>query len=217
MKLSYPRWLLLIVGVILLLCARLSEAGEYVFIAATDEKVAFSYTGEVTSQDAEMLDVLARAWSGYELIIHIDSPGGLAYEGVELYWMAKRHNVTTVAGHHFGAYSAAALFWLGGGDKALTVDGSIVGFHLAYCNPYNPPGCPTADVDGEFYKILIDSLGRKAAHELWGRMLSVLDVYGSQGFVLYKQVEGTLVIVETIPTAVYEYGLLSKSEETKTD
>lgn len=216
MKHNYPRWFLLVVGVMLLFVNRHCSGGIYKFIASTDEKVAFSYTGAVTEQDAKMLDVLAKAWSDRKLIIHIDSPGGDAYEGVRLYWTAKRHGVSTLAGYRFGAYSAAGLFWLGGQEDALTVEGSIVGFHLAYCNPWKPPGCDTSDIDGEFQKVLIDALGRRGAHKLWSQMLDVLDSHGSQGFVIWEQKDGSLIERMGYPEAMFLYVPLSSLSETST-
>ena len=112
MKLNYPRWTLLVVGFALLLVGRMAPAGTFTFIAATDDKAAYSYTGEVTRNDAEELEALAlhHTLQGQDLVIHIDSPGGSAYEGVDLYWAAKKWGVHTYAGHKYGAYSAAALF-----------------------------------------------------------------------------------------------------------
>lgn len=174
---------------IFLIAAR-ADCGDFELMQEDDSVITYHYTGVVQFGDANKLKDLCEA-TDKKVAVVIDSPGGSAYEGVALYRTAKRFDVVTCPGVDFGAYSAAALFWLGG-DTAL-VEGSIAGFHLAYCDPYSPPGCDTADIDGEFFKCLIDSMGRHEAVKLWVQMQVALDTHGVNGFVLFAMVNGKVV------------------------
>ncbi len=188
------RKLLTLVGVATLwLCYRVGHAGDFVLVEQDEQSITFEYKGAVTFGDSEKLRILAAAYTGKEITIIINSPGGAAYEGISLYWTAKATGVRTLAGT-WGAYSAAAMFWLGGDNQMM--EGSRVGFHLAYCNYWNPPGCDTADIDGEVFKCFIDKMGREAGHILWGRCLAVLDEHWAGGFVLMEAVDGSVVITE---------------------
>jgi len=188
MKLN--RTIIVVIGLALLALSRVTIAGDFVRIHEDESTATYHYTGVVTFGDAANLRDICET-TDKKVAVVIDSPGGAAYEGVALYWMAKRFDVITCPGADFGAYSAAALFWLGG-DSAM-IEGSIAGFHLAYCDAWNPPGCDTADIDGEFFKCLIDALGRHEAVALWAQMQTALDTHGVNGFVLYAMVDGKIV------------------------
>lgn len=184
-------------GFLLLFCSRQAFSGDFTHLGDTDEHSIYSYEGAVNEGDADKLRSLDRKVSK-ELVVIIDSPGGAAYEGVELYWVAKELKVTTFAGKKFGAYSAAAMFWAGGSGDMM--EGSLAGFHLAYCNPYNPPGCYTPDIDAEMLKCLLDKFGRKRAIELTQQMLTALDTYGVNGFVMFKCIGGEMIVKVEDPT-----------------
>ena len=117
-----------------------------------------TYTGVVDRYDHEKLRVLMELVSPHTTVFCIiDSPGGSAYGGLNLYYEAEKwKNLVTIAGSDFGAWSAAAIFWLGS-PRDFTIPGSKVGFHAAYCNPYFPPGCDTS----EFQTILKEVLYRE--------------------------------------------------------
>ena len=117
-----------------------------------------TYTGHVDRYDYLKLRALMTLVPDNELVFcTIDSPGGSAYGGLSLYYEAEKwKNLVTIAGSDFGAWSAAAIFWLGS-PRDFILEGSQVGFHAAYCNPYSPPGCDTS----EFQTILKEVLYRE--------------------------------------------------------
>lgn len=196
MKLNFYK-LMLAAALMLLLFSRLSHGGDFAHLHTTDTHIFYSYTGTVYTGDSEKLERLV-AESDLEVVVIIDSPGGAAYEGIELYWAAKRLEIRTIAGTKFGAYSAAALFWMGGSGDLI--EGSLAGFHLAYCNPYNPPGCYVADIDSKMMKCFYDKFGRARSHEMFGLMLQALDKFGVNGFVMFKMTSGKLVVAVEDPT-----------------
>ena len=79
---------------------------------------------------------------GRRVFVTINSGGGSAYGGLGLFWEAERWtNLITIAGKDYGAWSAAAMFWLGSPQDWFESKDSKVGFHQAYCNWMHPPGC----------------------------------------------------------------------------
>lgn len=193
--------LLLLLGVLIVVFfPRECAAGTFTLVNETEGAIVYTYTGSVDFGDTAMLRELDAEVVGKqkELVVIIDSPGGAAYEGVDLYWAAKELNLITIAGSDFGAYSAAAMFWAGGSGEMM--EGSLAGFHLAYCNPYSPPGCWVADIDGEMLKCLLDRFGRVRTAELFNQMNIALETYGVNGFVMFKAVDGELIVKVEDPT-----------------
>ena len=87
-----------------------------------------AFEGIVERGDARAVKALVEAHN-CKLVL-IASPGGSAFEGLELYDMAVEQELhTTAVG--FGAWSAAAMFWLGGTTQTI-LPTSQVGFHFAY-------------------------------------------------------------------------------------
>lgn len=102
------------------------------------------YEGYVESWDYLWLQTFMENTTGRVFIV-IDSPGGSAAGGINLYYEAEKWDrLVTIAGK-YGAWSAAALFWLGSPKDIVGPDG-IVGFHQAYCDPVNPPGCDLSSI-----------------------------------------------------------------------
>ncbi len=196
MKLNFIR-LLLAASLVSLFCFRHALAGDFNHINENETLTLYNYEGTVEHGDADKLRDLDSSCDK-ELVIVVDSPGGAAYEGVALYWAAKDLKLKTVAGTKFGAYSAAALFWAGGSGDLIP--GSLAGFHLAYCNPYNPPGCYVADIDSKVLKCMIDKFGRERACEIFNQMNIALDKHGVRGFVMFKMGEDGLKVVVEDPT-----------------
>ena len=189
--------LLALLGFALLVCSRTAFAGDFTLLTEDETTVLYSYEGVVNDGDAEDLrELYLECDKDFHVII--DSPGGSAYEGVRLYWVANTYGINTIAGHKYGAYSAAALFWLGGSGDML--EGSRAGFHLAYCNPYNPPGCWTADIDAEMLKCCLDALGRERTAELFNQMNIALKSFGVNGFVMFKCIDGELTVIVEDPS-----------------
>jgi len=113
------------------------------------------YTGVVDRYDNLKLRTLMELIPSHtNVYCTINSPGGSAYGGIALYYEAEKwDNLITIAGADFGAWSAAAIFWLGS-PRDFTIPGSQVGFHAAYCNSWAPPGCDTTSFQNLFKDIL---------------------------------------------------------------
>lgn len=119
-------------------------AGDFVVTSQDSESVRVHYTGFVLDTDADDLAVVMSKAKGRTVYLTIDSPGGSAWGGLALFWEAERHiNLITIAGDMFGAYSAAAIFWMGSPRDYFESKEARVCFHSAYCDSRNPPGCNT--------------------------------------------------------------------------
>lgn len=147
-----------------------------------EERCGFRFEGPVVRGDAARLEEAILS-TGASLII-INSPGGSAIEGVLLNEVAVRYHLRTLAGKDFGAWSAAAVFWMGGTREYESSEDSLVGMHWAYV-----PGMPEYNTD------LINSMitltiydaeqhSRTHTNLLLLKMESARSRYGSQGFVI---------------------------------
>ena len=131
----------LICAVAFLLCP-VALGGEFTLTHIDASGVWYDYSGVVTDDDAEQLRGIMKTFPGQNVFITIESGGGSAFGGLSLFWEAERwDNLTTIAGKDYGAWSAAAMFWLGSPRDWHESEESKVGFHQAYCNPWRPPGC----------------------------------------------------------------------------
>jgi hypothetical protein len=150
-----------------------------------EESCALYFDGMVLPGDAERLEKTVLD-SGAVLVL-INSPGGSALEGVLLNEVAIRHSLRTVAGKDFGAWSAAAVFWMGGTREYESQNDSLVGIHWAYM-----PGMPEYNTD------LINSIITLAIYDAEGHsrvdtqiLLFKMEIarsrYGTQGFVIRSQ------------------------------
>lgn len=119
-----------------------ASAGDFTLDQIDPSGVWYEYTGIVDDDDATQLRGIMKTFPDKRVFITINSGGGSAFGGLALFWEAERwDNLTTIAGKDFGAWSAAAMFWLGSPRDWMEAKESKVGFHQAYCNPFNPPGC----------------------------------------------------------------------------
>ena len=106
-----------------------ASAAEVTYVPATGELPAYiEFTGIVERGDARAVRALSEA-NKCKLVV-IASPGGSAYEGLKLYDVAKDLKLNCTA-FGFGAWSAAAMFWMGGEFNNILPE-SQVGFHFAY-------------------------------------------------------------------------------------
>ena len=130
-----------IASVIALFFCQIVWAGDFRVVEQNPSGLWIEYTGAVAMNDHEVLNALMELVDNrYNVYITINSPGGSAYGGIFLYHEAEKwDNLITIAGSRYGAWSAAAIFWLGS-PRDFTVPGSQVGFHAAYCNPWAPRG-----------------------------------------------------------------------------
>jgi hypothetical protein len=126
----------LLICVSLLLCP-VAAAGEFTYDYEDPSGVWYQYSGTVEDTDAEQLRGIMKTWPMKRVFITINSGGGSAFGGLALFWEAERwDNLTTIAGKDYGAWSAAAMFWLGSPRDWHESEESKVGFHQAYCNPW---------------------------------------------------------------------------------
>ncbi len=117
-------------------------AGDFSITHEDSSGVWVSYSGGVSDHDASMLNFLMVAAGNRNVFVTINSPGGSAYGGLALFWEAEQwSNLTTIAGKEQGAWSAAAVFWLGSPRDWFESEDSKVSFHQAYCLWWDPPGC----------------------------------------------------------------------------
>ena len=172
-------------------------AGKFEVKTIDDNWVTADYTGMVDFPDADTLRRLMEKYPDHQIMIFIDSGGGYAYAGCDLYWEAKRHdNLHLVGGYKFGAWSAAAMFWLGGQERHIAV-GGIVGFHLAYCDPKNPPGCDTRDIDAEMQLILEDAFGCARADALRDGLEWARGMFGVPGWIALIDIDQAQYVIHT--------------------
>lgn len=143
-----------LIAALALLLATQAFGGRFKVTDTDHSGVWVEYSGSVELDDAEALNKLMREYLGQVVYIKINSPGGSAYGGIMLYYEAEKwDNLVTFAGKDYGAWSAAAIFWLGS-PRDFYEDGAQVGFHAAYCNFYFPPGCDTSGFQTELKEIL---------------------------------------------------------------
>ena len=171
-----------ILTTVILFFAGSTYAGDFT-VFDTGEELIVDYTEGVEWNDyLKLADIMEDA-DGRPVYIFINSPGGSAYGGVYLFWEAAKHdNLTTIAGADFGAWSAAALFWSGGPERLVEV-GGIVSFHHAYCNPWNPPGCDTTEIDRAIYECYEYAFGSEFADAMWHTLDTMRDNHGVSGWV----------------------------------
>ncbi len=152
----------LLISVSLLLCP-VAAAGEFTYDYEDPSGVWYQYSGTVEDTDAEQLRGIMKTWPMKRVFITINSGGGSAFGGLALFWEAERwDNLTTIAGKDYGAWSAAAMFWLGSPRDWHESEESKVGFHQAYCNPWRPPGCDLT----AFRERLVEAFDKAGYHGL---------------------------------------------------
>ena len=160
-------------------------AGDFEITDEDHTTVSVHYTGTVSDWDVYRWNEVA-AYSGERVVIlTIDSGGGSAYGGLDLYWALEAHpRLVTVAGSQVGAWSAAAIMWTAG-DHQLIAPNGAVWFHAAFCqwdpNPDPQIGCDTS----AFQEVLILALDNAG---YWGvgfnsLLNSLQQTYGTDGWV----------------------------------
>jgi len=113
-------------------------AADVSFVPADPEQglpAFIAFEGIVERGDARAVKALVTAHD-CKLVL-IASPGGSAYEGLELFDVANELDLNCTA-VGFGAWSAAAMFWMGGENNNI-LPNSQVGFHYAYDGYTNRP------------------------------------------------------------------------------
>jgi hypothetical protein len=165
--------------------ACMSDAGTFTLTGEDYASINVTYSGDVIESDLSWWRYITEAAEGRVIYLTIDSGGGGAYAGLDLYWeMEKYPYLVTVAGGQ-GAYSAAAIMWLAGDERRIPT-GSVVAFHSAYCNwdPNGNPniGCDTTDFQFHLTRVLNDA---GFAGDSFNAMLNqVQSVLGTDGWLV---------------------------------
>ena len=154
----------------------------------TDEDlttVSVHYTGQVTDYDVYQWYSVEKFAGDRVIILTIDSPGGSAYGGLDLYWALEAHpRLVTVAGSVQGAWSAAAIMWTAG-DYQLIAPNGAVWFHAAFCS-WDPEPNPDIGCDTRRFQIQLVAVLESAG--FWGvgfnsMLNSIQKTYGTDGWI----------------------------------
>ncbi len=167
----------------------LSSAGDFVATEDILGRHILSFSGPVESGDADYLEDYMQERAGGDFRLRIETPGGLAVEGIAMCDMIVTYPGTIVTeAVDSGAWSAGAMMWVAGDIRVIEVD-SVVGFHLAYV-----PGCEaceTAPINAIIGGVIARASYR-GDERLWpGTRNLLLDMawcrmdYGPQGFVMF--------------------------------
>ncbi len=154
----------------------------------TDEDlttVSVHYTGGVTDYDVYRWYAVEKHAGDRVIILTIDSPGGSAYGGIDLYWALEAHpRLVTVAGGQMGAWSAAAIMWTAG-DYQLIAPNGAVWFHAAFCQ-WDPEPNPDIGCDTTRFQIQLVAVLTNAGY--WGLgfnslLNAVQNTHGTDGWI----------------------------------
>ena len=173
-----------------------ASAGEVSLATTCTGELVLEYTGQVDFGDTALILEWVEM-TGITSIL-INSPGGYAYEGINLNRMARAHNLRTIAGESFGAWSAAGLFWIGGTGEYES-DTAQAGFHYAYV-PFNE-NAKTDTVNAIMANCILLSLrNEQATEDLLFLMDTVRERWGWAGFVVFSVQDGVSLIDVSAPT-----------------
>ena len=188
-----------------------ASAGTVDLATTIDGNLVLEYTGEVDFGDTALIEEWVEM-TGISTIL-INSPGGYAYEGINLNRMARRLGLRTIAGSSFGAWSAAGLFWVGGTGE-YEDETAQAGFHYAYV-PYNP-SIKTDTVNCIMSNCILLSLGsEQATEDLLHLMDTVRARWDWAGFVVFKRDGISLVDVTATPEDEADTDIFETIAETK--
>lgn len=143
-----------------LFLASVAAAGDFEVTGCDETSVSVWYTGEVLRDDYLKWAEIEAIAGDRTIVLTIDSYGGSAFGGFDLYWAIERAKVITVGGNWRGAWSAAAIMWMAG-DYRCVLPGGAVGWHRAYCTWDDQPmpdiGCDVSVCDDEMTRIFDDA------------------------------------------------------------
>jgi hypothetical protein len=167
-----------------------AQAGDFTESQDILGRTTVSFSGPVEFGDADNLERIMRGLGGHAFTLEIETPGGMAVEGISMCDMITSYpgTITTVAVGS-GAWSAGAMMWIGG-DITTIQTGSVVGFHLAYIPGCR--GCDTAGINGIIGGVIARASFRCDANRWPGTMHLLIDMavcrdeFGPQGFVMYN-------------------------------
>ena len=151
----------LIIALAAYCCAASATAGDFTITEKTAGHIDVHYTGTVDFTDVAKWEAIVEIADLRIIYLTIDSGGGYAFAGIDLYWAMKDYPwLVTIGGSDYGAWSAAAIMWTAG-DVRNIAEGGGVWFHAAYCtwDPEAFPaiGCNTLAFQEELVKALQDA------------------------------------------------------------
>ncbi len=175
----------IIVALGALLLSSASLAGDFFVEKEDSATITVDYTGTVDYEDIAKWNELTERADGRIIFLYINSGGGYAYAGLDLYWlMEKYHNLVTIGGADYGAWSAAAIMWCAGDVRQLE-EGGQVWFHAAYCqwdSTANPSiGCDTTDFQIKLIDVFEDAGFDGLSFNIWLNV--VQGNFGTDGWI----------------------------------
>ena len=161
-------------------------AGDFRLKEEDSSSITVEYTGMVDFNDVARWNTIADYANGRVVFLIINSGGGYAYAGIDLYWVLEAYpNLVTIGGERYGAWSAAAIMWTAGDVRQLENGRGQVWFHAAYCSwdpNANPEiGCDTSDFQLRLIECFEDAGFRGIAFNIW---LNVIQGnFGTDGWI----------------------------------
>jgi hypothetical protein len=175
---------LIMIGLVALLSSK-ACAGVFKVTSEDTNSMSVHYTGMVENYDPYLWERVVEHAGGRIILLTIDSPGGSAYAGLQLYWAFDAYpKLVTIAGNELGCWSAAAVMWLAGDHKLIKENGAVW-FHAAFCQwDPEPPveiGCDTRDFQKHLIRVLDHAGFNGEAFNQW--LNFVQTTYGTDGWI----------------------------------
>lgn len=105
-----------------------------IFSFAPEYHNIFAILGPITNGDYEKLVSLTNHLPYGQAVIFLNSPGGVAYEGIAIGEYVRNKGFTTAVAPIDECDSSCAIIWAAGKYKSASFPGSKIGFHALY-NP----------------------------------------------------------------------------------
>jgi periplasmic protein-like protein len=132
MKEKMKKIKLLLLGLILFISNSIKAAD--IFSFAPEYHNIFAILGPITNGDYEKLVSLTNHLPYGQAVIFLNSPGGVAYEGIAIGEYVRNKGFTTAVAPIDECDSSCAIIWAAGKYKSASFPGSKIGFHALY-NP----------------------------------------------------------------------------------
>ena len=161
-----------------------ASAGDFTITDEDSGVVEVEYTGTVYRYDYAKWHLVEAHSQGRIIILTINTPGGSAFGGYDLYWaIEKTKNVVTVAGS-YGAWSAGAVMWMAGDHRVVAPNGQV-GWHRAYCQ-WDPWPNPDIGCDPIMSDIAMDAIFADAGYgKLFGaHLINIQNRFGTDGWII---------------------------------